>query len=353
MSQKQSQKRNLDAGRIMDRADHQAGNQPGRSRRLALQGLGAAAAGLATSQGWAQSSGYPDRPIRILVPFPPGALTDNLGRAVAERLRTAFNQPVVVENRPGAGTMLAGSQVAKATPDGYTLMVATSTTLGIAPFLFPNPPIRITDLTGIAMLGNVQLILVARPDLPANQLRELISLLRSAPGRFNYASPGNGTVHHLLMEMIKAREKVSSVHIPYTGSVPALTDIIAGRMDFMFVDVAVGLPQVRAGKLKALAVTGAKRSGLLPDVAAVGEVLPGLEFQAWQSIAGPNGMPADVQARLHGEINKALNTPEVRAQFAQIGVEANPMSQADFNAMITRDAAAWQAVIKQSGAKVD
>ncbi len=318
-------------------------------RHLLAAGLAATALpGLLRAQ-----SAYPDRPIRMVVPFPPGALTDNLGRAVAERLRAAFNQAVVIENRPGAGTLVGAAQVAKSPPDGYTLMVATSTTLGIAPFLFQNAPIRITDLTGIAMLGNVTLFLVTRPDFPVKSLQELVALLRKSPGRYNFGSPGNGTVHHLVMEMIKARERVSAVHIPYQGSIPALTDVIAGRLDFMFIDASVAVPQMRAGKVKALAVTGSKRSALAPEVPAVAEVFKGLDTQAWQSVAAPNGLPAEIQARLHGEINKALATPEFRQQLAQMGVDANPMTQAEFNDMIRRDAAAWQAVIKQSGAKVD
>jgi tripartite-type tricarboxylate transporter receptor subunit TctC len=311
-------------------------------------GLGWAASGPAFAQGT-----FPDRPIRLLVPFPPGALTDNLGRAVAERYRMAFNQPVVVENRPGAGTLVAAQQVARAAPDGYTMMVATTTTLGIAPALFRNAPIKVTDLTGAAMIGNVTLFLVTRPDFPANDVKGLVAELRSKPGRYNFASPGNGTVHHLVTEMIKSRHKVFATHIPYNGSVQAMSDVMSGRMDFMFIDVAVAMPQIRSGRIKPLAVTGSKRSPLAPEVPAMTEFDPAIDLQAWQSIAVPAGTPAEIVARLNGELNKALATPEFRQQLAAVGVEANPMSVDALNEMIKRDAVRWAELVQRSGARVD
>lgn len=326
--------------------------------------LGAAAAAMAAApiamnprDARAQTAGpagaFPDRPLKIVVPFPPGALTDNLGRAVAERFRVAFGQPVVVENRPGAGTMLAAAQVAKAPADGYTMMVATTTTLGIAPALFANPPIRISDLTGVGMIGTVSLFLVLRPDLQARNLRELVALMRSRPGGFNYGSPGNGTVHHLVMEMLKVREKVFATHIPYNGSGQALTDLISGRIDFMFIDAAIVMPQIRAGKVRPIAVTGRKRSSLAPVVPAMTEAYPDLDLQAWQSIAVPAGTAPEIVARLSGELNKALGSAEFQAQLAAVGVDATPMSSAELNAMIGREAPRWAELVRRSGAKVD
>jgi tripartite-type tricarboxylate transporter receptor subunit TctC len=296
---------------------------------------------------------YPDRPIRLVVPFPPGALTDNIGRVLAERLRTALGQPVLIENRPGAGTLLAGSQVAKAPADGYTLMIATSTTLGIAPVLFANPPMRISDLTGVAMIGAVTLFLVARPDLPADDLAGLVRLMRAAPGRFNFASPGNGTVHHLVVEMLKTRERVFATHIPYNGSVQALTDVMSGRLDFMLVDASIVLPQLRAGKVKALAITGTRRSALAPEVPAITERYPEIDLQAWQSLAAPAATPVEVVERLNAEVNRMLATAEFRAQLAQIGVEPQPMSAAAFNERIRREAVRWTELVRRSGARVD
>ncbi len=330
----------------------------GRTTRRRVTGMlaGAAMAALAhgaRAQGGTSGAGWPDRPIRLVVPYPPGALTDAIGRLLAERLRPALGQPVVVENRPGAGTLLAGSQVAKSAPDGTTLIVATSTTLGISPALYANPPMRIEDLTGVAMVGAVTLLLVTRADYPANDVAGLVKLMRSKPGALNYASPGNGTAHQLIVEMLKTREHLYAVHIPYQGSVPALTDLIAGRVDFMMIDAAVVTPQIRAGKVKALAVSGAKRSPIAPQVPALGELYPGLDLQAWQSVAAPAGTPAPIVSRLNAEIGKVLETPEVRTQLQQMGVEPIVMGVAEFDALIRRDAARWADLVKRSGARVD
>jgi len=309
------------------------------------------AAGLAPASR-AQSA-WPERPLRLLVPFPPGALTDTLGRAVAERYRLAFGQPVVVENRPGAGTLLAAQQVARATPDGYTMMVATTTTLGIAPALFRDAQVKPSDLTAVAMIGNVTLFLVTRPDFPAASVRELVAELRSKPGRYNFGSPGNGTVHHLVTEMIKSRHRVFATHIPYNGSVQALSDVMSGRIDFMFIDVAIAMPQIRAGRVRAIAVTGAQRSPLAPEVPAMTEFDREIDLQAWQAVAVPNGVPTDILARMNGELNKALATPEFREQLAKVGVEPNPMTLEALAALVPRDALRWAELVKRSGARVD
>ena len=323
-------------------------------RRRILTGLaGGAGLAFAGARPATAQSTWPDRPIRMLVPFPPGALTDNLGRAVAERYRMAFNQPVVVENRPGAGTLVAGQQVARAAPDGYTMMVATTTTLGIAPALFRNAPIKASDLTGAAMIGNVTLFLVTRPDFPAATVAQLVAELRGKPGRYNFGSPGNGTVHHLITEMIKSRHKVFATHIPYNGSVQALSDVMTGRIDFMFIDVAIAMPQIRAGRVKPIAVTGSRRSPLAPEVPAMTEFDPQIDLQAWQAIAVPNGTPADIVGRLNAELNKALATPEFREQLAAVGVEANPMQLDALNDLIRRDAVRWAELVQRSGARVD
>ena len=318
------------------------------TRRTALQTLlgllGAAAAPTSAAD-------YPDKPIHLLVPFPPGGLTDVLGRMVGERLRKALNQAVVVENKPGAGTLLGAGTVAKAPPDGYMLMVATSTTLGISPFLYENTPFRIGDLTGVAMLGDVTLLLVTRPDFPAANAAELVAAVRAKPGGYNFASPGSGTVHHLLLEMLKAQENLTMTHVPYQGSGQAVTDLMSGRIDFMLVDVSVGMPQVRAGKVKLLAVASSKRSSLAPDTPTLTETYPKLDLQAWQSIAAPTGTPASIVAKLHDDINQELASPEFREQLAKVGVEARPMSVAEFNEMVRTDAPRWAELVKMSGAK--
>lgn len=310
----------------------------------------AGSAAIGSSIAHAQS--YPDKPIHLVVPFPPGGLTDSIGRMVAERLK-GLGQPVIVENRPGAGTLLAGSQVAKAAPDGYTLMVATSTTLGIAPALFKDPPMRISDLTGVAMIGDVTLLLVVRPDFPANGLKDLVKLLHASPGKYNYATPGNGTVHHLVIEMLKQQERLFAAHIPYRGSGQAMTDLISGDVDFMLLDAAIGLPQIKAGRLKAVSVTGTRRSPLLPGVAPIGEVYPEIDLSAWQSIAAPAGTSTTIIERLNKEINAAIESGGLREQLLQVGVDATPMSPRQLNQLIDRDANRWAGLVRSSGARVD
>lgn len=317
------------------------------SRRALIAGAAALAASPVAAQAW------PDRPIRLVVPFPPGALTDAIGRAIAERLRPTLNQPIVVENKPGAGTMLAAAQVAKAPPDGHTLMVATSTTLGISPFLYANPPYRIDELTGVAMVGNVTLFLVARPDFAATTVKELVEAVRARPGGYNYASPGTGTVHHLIVELLKTEQGLDVQHVPYQGSGPALTDVMTGRVDFMFVDATVAVPQIQAGKVRALAVTGRARSPVLPEVPAITETYPALDLTAWQAIAAPAGTPAPIVERLNREINAGLATEEFRTQLTRMGVAANPMGVAELNRMIAADAARWERLVRQSGAKAN
>lgn len=320
-----------------------------RRRRQLFQGL--AGAFTVAAMPTIASAAYPDRPVKLLVPFPPGGLTDNLGRMVAEYLQKVSGQPVVVENRPGAGTLLGAAVVAKSPADGYTLMIATSTTLGIAPALYRDTSFKISELTGVAMIGDVTLLLVTRPGFPANNVSELVAALRANPGRYNFASPGSGTVHQLLVEMLKAQENLKATHIPYQGSGQALTDVMSGRVDFMFVDVSVGLPQVRAGKVKLLAVASSQRSSLLPETPTITETYPKLDLQAWQAIAAPAKTPASVVDPLNAQINAALATPEFRERLSRVGVEARPMSVAELNQMIPRDAARWAELVKLSGAK--
>jgi len=326
-----------------------SGRAPIFSRRRVLQAAAAGAAAVALP-AWAD---YPERPVHLLVPFPPGALTDVLGRMVADRLQKSLGQPWIVENRPGAGTLLGAGIVAKAPPDGYQLMVATSTTLGISPALYEGTSFRIADLTGVAMIGTVTLLLVARPDFPASSAPELVAAVRAKPAAYNFASPGSGTVHHLLMEMLKAQERLEMTHVPYQGSGQALTDLMSGRIDFMLIDASIGMPQVRAGKVKLLAVAAQRRSSLAPDTPTLVESYPKLDLQAWQSIAAPAATPAAVIAKLNAEINRELATPEFKAELTRVGVDARPMSAVEFNEMVRRDAPRWAELVKVSGAKAN
>ena len=294
---------------------------------------------------------YPDRGIKLVVPFPAGALTDSLGRMIAERLRPILGQSIVVENRPGAGTLLGASVIAKSPPDGYNLLVATSSTLAISPSLYANPPAITSDFVGVAMIGSVSLFLVTRKDLKASNLAELVEEMRQRPGKLNFASPGSGTMHHLIVETIKVQEKVDAMHIPYQGSVTALSDLMSGRIDFMFLDAVAALPQISANKINVIAVAASRRNTNLPSVPTVSETFPLIDIQAWQTIAAPKNTPVAIVQRLNEEINKSLDSPEGRASLQRVGVDANPLSLKALEELIAKDEKRLGNLVKSLGLK--
>ena len=294
---------------------------------------------------------YPDRGIKLVVPFPAGALTDSLGRMIAERLRPILGQSIVVENRPGAGTLLGASVIAKSPPDGYSLLVATSSTLAISPSLYANPPAITSDFVGVAMIGSVSLFLVTRKDLKANNLAELVEEMRQRPGKLNFASPGSGTMHHLIVETIKVQEKVDATHIPYQGSVTALSDLMSGRIDFMFLDAVAALPQISANKINVIAVAASRRNPNLPNVPTVSETFPSIDLQAWQTIAAPKNTPTAIIQRLNEEINKSLDAPDGRASLQRVGVDANPLSLKALEELIAKDEKRIGNLVKSLGLK--
>jgi tripartite-type tricarboxylate transporter receptor subunit TctC len=294
---------------------------------------------------------YPDRGIKLVVPFPAGALTDSLGRMIAERLRPILGQPMVVENRPGAGTLLGASVIAKSPPDGYSLLVATSSTLAISPSLYANPPAITSDFVGVAMIGSVSLFLVTRKDLKVNNLAELVEEMRQRPGKLNFASPGSGTMHHLIVETIKVQEKVDATHIPYQGSVTALSDLMSGRIDFMFLDAVAALPQISANKINVIAVAASRRNPNLPNVPTVSETFPSIDLQAWQTIAAPKNTPTAIIQRLNEEINKSLDAPDGRASLQRVGVDANPLSLKALEELIAKDEKRIGNLVKSLGLK--
>ena len=294
---------------------------------------------------------YPDRGIKLVVPFPAGALTDSLGRMIAERLRPILGQSIVVENRPGAGTLLGASVIAKSPPDGYNLLVATSSTLAISPSLYANPPAITSDFVGVAMIGSVSLFLVTRKDLKVNNLAELVEEMRQRPGKLNFASPGSGTMHHLIVETIKVQEKVDAMHIPYQGSVTALSDLMSGRIDFMFLDAVAALPQISANKINVIAVAASRRNTNLPNVPTVSETFPLIDIQAWQTIAAPKNTPVAIVQRLNEEINKSLDSPDGRASLQRVGVDANPLSLKALEEIIAKDEKRLGNLVKSLGLK--
>ena len=253
----------------------------------------------------ARAQAWPNQPFKIVVPYPPGGLTDVLGRLIGERLQTGFGQPAVIDNKPGAATQLGAAYVAKQPADGHTLLLATVSTLCITPALYAKPLIHHTDFAPVAMMGRVVLLLVCRVDLPVADPRALVALLQAKPDGHSYGSPGVGTAHHLLVELIRSKAPFSATHVPYLGSAKAVVDLMEGRFDFMFLDAAVALAPIKAGKLKVLAVTGSTPDPTLPEVPPITTFFPDLDLQPWMSIVGPAALPAPIAARLNGEIGRA------------------------------------------------
>jgi tripartite-type tricarboxylate transporter receptor subunit TctC len=299
----------------------------------------------------AHAQTWPGQPFRIVVPYPPGGLTDVLGRLVGERLQAEFGQPAVIDNKPGAATQLGASLVAKAPADGHTLLLATVSTMCITPALYAKPLIHHTDFTPISMMGRVVLILVCRPDLPVADPRALVAMLQAKPNGYSYGSPGVGTAHHLLVELIRSREPFSATHVPYLGSAKAVIDLMEGRFDFMFLDAAVALAPLKAGRLKALAVTGSAPDPTLPDVPPLTTFFPGFDLQPWMSIAGPAGLSPAVVQKLNGVLNKALEDPAFAQRLRDVGLLPMAMTPESFADFIKRDAARWAELVKLSGAK--
>ena len=323
--------------------------------------LGALAAAILAPQGfpaYAQDSfppQFPNRPIRLLVPFGPGALTDLLGRAVGERLGKALNQSVVIDNKPGAGTLLGAEIVAKAPADGHTLLISTSSTFGISPALYKNAPIDpLRDFQPVSLLGTVNFFLIASNSFPAKNLREMIDLIKTNPGKFNYASVGNGSAHQLFMEDLKQRLGLDVQHIPYKTTGAALVDLIPGKIQIMFADATAAVPNILAAKVQAYGTSAAKQNSLIAAVPPVGQVVPGFDWQAWQGVSAPAATPPAIIARLSAEMQKFQNTAEFKEQLVKFGMEPwPPMSPAEFSAFVKSEMPRWAEAVRISGAKVD
>ena len=293
--------------------------------------------------------------MKLVVPYPPGALTDLLARAIGERLGAALKQPVIVENKPGAGTLVGAEFVARQPADGYTLLMATSTTLGISPALYQPPPINpVKDFAPVSPVGTVNFFLIANPAFPAKNMQEMIDAIRRNPGKYNYGSVGSGSPHHLFMEALKSEYGLSIQHIPYKGTPAALTDLLTGQLQLMFSDATVAVPNIQAGKVVALGTSAAKATSLVPNVPPIASTVPGFDWQAWQGIVAPAGTPKDVVARLSAELQKIQATPEFREQLFKFGMEPiAPHTPEQFAAAIAAEQPRWAKAIKDSGAKVD
>lgn len=298
---------------------------------------------------------FPTRPLRIVVPFAAGGGVDILTRVIAQHLSSALQQPVTIDNRPGAGGNVGVDAVAKAPADGHTLVMATTGTHTINPGLYKSLPFDAEkDFSPITTIASVPNLLVVNAETPATTVQELVALARSKPGALSYASFGNGTGNHLSGAMFASMAGLNVVHVPYKSAPQAVTDLIAGQTAFAFVNTPLALPHVRAGKLRALAVTSAKRSAATPDYPTMAEAgLPGYALESWYGLMAPAGTPAAVIERLHREVLTVLARPDVRTFFAQQGADVVTTSPGAFATQIRTEKARWAAVIETAGARID
>ncbi len=322
------------------------------ARTLGAALVAAAATLVATSTANAQT--YPERPIRMVLPFPPGGVTDLLARALAEKLAPRLGQPVVVDNKSGAGTVLASDLVARAPADGYTVLMAASS-LGTAPLLYEKVGYdAIKSFAPITQVASVVHVLVVNPNLPVKSVAELVAYSKQNPGKLNYASTGTGTSTHLEAELFKSMSTTFMVHIPYRGSGPALVDLVAGQTNVMFDAFGSSGPFIKAGKLRALAVTTAKRSPSIPELPTVAESgLPGYEAMPWLGLVAPAGTPQAVVDRLYREVNEVLKDPEIRERFKGWGLDIIGNTPSEFSTFLRRDIDQWTKVISSAKIKAE
>lgn len=313
-----------------------------------------AVAVVCTGVTWAQSS-YPNRPVRLIVPFPPGGATDIVGRAVAERLQAALGQPFVVDNKPGASGNLGMADAVRSAADGYTLVLGAPQTLTINPLLFANLPFNPQkDLDPIVVVASVPNVLIVNNKIPAKSTEELIALARKQVGQLNYGSSSIGGTPHLSSELFKSMTGTSILHIPYRGSSQALQDLIGGQIDMMFDNLPAALPHIRSGNVRALAVTTLKRSPAAPELPTLNEsAIKGFESEGWFALLAPAGTPPLILERINTEVNKALATPEFRERLQRAGAEPVGGSIEDFRLRITQESQRWAKVIKFANIKAE
>lgn len=322
------------------------------SSHLKAIGLSVTAALTAFHIGVAHANpSYPDRPIKLVVPFPPGGATDLLGRVLADKLAVGLKQPVIVENRPGAGSAIGTALVGRSSPDGYTLLFATSSGLTVAPALAPASYDPVKDFAPVMLVGTSPMALIVSSNVSAKSVAELIALAKSKPGALNMASFGNGSVSHLTGELFKSASGTNMVHVPYNGSAAALTDIQANRVEVLFDTVSAALPYYKAGRIQVLGTTGLKRSLAMPDVPAVADTVKGYESSPWFGIVAPAKTPDAIIQRLNAELATALANPEVKNLFAQQSFEIVGGSAKVLADAIQGDLVKWKALVEKAGIK--
>ena len=309
---------------------------------------------LCVTTAWSQSVPYPNRPIRLIVPYPPGGAVDPIARTIIQKLDEAWGQPVVVDNRPGAGTIIGTEIVAKAAPDGYTvILVATSFTVNPAMYSkLPFDPVN--DFTPISLVANFPMMLVVNPQVPVNSVKELIDFLKAKPGQINFSSIGNGTTQHLAGELFKSMAGVDMVHVPYKGSGPSMMSVVGGETSVTIESVFLLSPQVKAGRLRALAGTAMKRASMAPDLPTISESgIPGYDVSTWVGLLAPAGTPQEVVQKWQQQIARVLQIPEVRERQISQGVDPVGSTPEHFAEFIKTEIAKWGKVVKQAGIKLD
>lgn len=309
----------------------------------------------AVSSGIAQGQGYPTRPVRLIVPFASGGPTDALARLYGDALAQALGQPFIVESKPGAAGNVGSDYVAKARPDGYTLLLGSLGTHGINANLYEHMPYdTVRDFSPVSLVAQTGHVVVVHPSLGVNTLSELIAYAKANPGKISYASAGVGSTPHLAVELLESTTGIHMVHVPYKGGGQAITDLVTGRVQLMIPAVLLPLQHIRSGSLKALAVTSARRDPALPDTPTTAEAgAPGLQMVAWFGIMGPAGMPNDVIARLHAAIVRVVQSPELRDKLLEVGMTAATDTPAEFSKLIESDLARWHAIVKSAGVKLE
>jgi len=303
----------------------------------------------------ALAQSYPVKTVRWISPWPPGGANDIFSRAIAQELTKTLGQQVIVDNRPGAAGTIGSDLAAKSPPDGYTIVMGSSPTHAIAPALYPTLPYDpLRDFAAVTLVATVPNVLVVHPTVPARNVKELVALARARAGKLNFASAGNGTSQHLSAELFKTMAKVDMVHVPYKGTAPALTELLAGQVDLAFENMPALVPHIQSGKLRALAVTPAKRSATMPELPTISEAgLPGYDASVWFGAFVRAGTPREIVTRLHEEILKALGTPELKSRMASLGAEVSALGPDEFGAYWRQDIPKWAGVVKAAGVKIN
>lgn len=315
----------------------------------------AATLALAASFASAQPAAYPNQPVKWIVPYSAGGGTDNLARSLAEAMQPSLGQPLIIDNRPGASTNIGVSVMMQAKPDGYTIMQAENAALLFNEHMFTRLPYKpASDFTYIGTIGRFPVALVVHPDFPAKNVAEFVRYVKANPEKVSYASPGNGSPHHMAMELFKQKAGLSIVHVPYKGAAPAMSDVMGGQVPVMMLDLASGLSIIKSGKVRVLAIALPQRANALPEVPTFVEAgFPDVNAYAFHGLIGPAGMPPEAVARLNAELHKAMKAPKVVKLFADFGFEALPGSPQDFYKLSRAESERWGNIIRTAGVKLD